>query len=491
MSNKSSISNFFKHSTIYAFGNVLNRIGAFALLPIYTTYLTISEYGSLELYYVTSSVVSGILAIGLAHATLRFYFEYDDIEDRHALVSTNLIASGLISLFGALIVFIFSDELAEFVFNSSDTGVLLGLYIVLATMILEMSSQICLAYVRAKELSTFYVALSLIKLIVQVSINSYLVIVEKAGITGILFGNLCAVGIGWLILIGYTLTRCGIHFHINKMKDVISYSFPFLLGTLVGIVAVNADRFMLNHFLGLAAVGVYSLALKLTMLIDVLVVEPFSKSYGAYRFSIMKNNDASAVQNKITRYMTIIISITLISIVYSSHEIITIMSNPEYYAAVTILPVLIFVGGFKVFTYIFQTGILYAKATKHMFRISIVACLSIIILNYIFINLFGLLGAVIAKVLTSIIVLYVTNSISQRYMKIDYPYVTMLKVLLITILFIVLGVAANNLDFWFAILMKSFLFSLLILTLYHGGILNLDEKLEMKTFIKKQLSRIT
>ena len=70
----SDIKRFFKHSSIYAIGNILNRIGAFLLLPIYTTYLTVVEYGTLEMFYLVSSVVSGILAIGIAHATLHYAF---------------------------------------------------------------------------------------------------------------------------------------------------------------------------------------------------------------------------------------------------------------------------------------------------------------------------------------------------------------------------------------------------------------------------------
>ena len=78
----SDIKRFFKHTSIYAIGNIINRIGAFILLPVYTNYLSVSEYGIVEIFYVISSVVSGILAIGLAHATLRFYFEFNDESDR-------------------------------------------------------------------------------------------------------------------------------------------------------------------------------------------------------------------------------------------------------------------------------------------------------------------------------------------------------------------------------------------------------------------------
>ncbi|VAW58679.1 hypothetical protein MNBD_GAMMA11-2968 [hydrothermal vent metagenome] len=489
MNEKSDIGRFFKHSTIYALGNILNRIGAFLLLPIYTTYLSLAEYGALELFYTVSAVVSGMLAVGIAHATLRFYFEYDDQKDRNAVVTTNIIASALITLVGISIVWLFDQQIAELVFGSTENKVLWGLYIVLGTMVLELSSQVCLAYLRARELSMFYVLLSLVKLIIQVSINSYLVIVEEAGITGILAGNFVAVGVGWLMLISYTLYHCGLRFHFDKMKSIISYSFPFLLGTLVGIIAVNADRFMLNMFMGLEAVGIYALALKLTLLVEVLVAEPFSKSYGAYRFSIMKNDDAGDTQKKITGYMSLIVSIIIILIVYSSHEIITIMSNPEYYTAVVILPVLIFIGGFKVFTYIFQTGILYKKATKNIFYLSVLGCLSIIGLNYIFINAYGLLGACIAKVIASLIVLSATNYISQKYMKVEYPYLTLIKILLITVGFIIIGIGANELSFWIAIFVKLMLFLMLLVTLYHSGVLSVEDKNRAIFLLKSKLSR--
>ena len=80
-----SIGRFFQHSAIYALGNALNRVGAFLLLPLYTRYLSVGQYGSLELYYSISAVVSSLLSVGIAHATLRFYYEYDGESDRRAV----------------------------------------------------------------------------------------------------------------------------------------------------------------------------------------------------------------------------------------------------------------------------------------------------------------------------------------------------------------------------------------------------------------------
>ena len=60
---KKEIGRFFKHSYIYAIGNIINRIGAFLLLPVYTNYLTVGEYGALELFYGVSSVIFGFILL--------------------------------------------------------------------------------------------------------------------------------------------------------------------------------------------------------------------------------------------------------------------------------------------------------------------------------------------------------------------------------------------------------------------------------------------
>jgi len=488
--NKSDLGRFFKHSGIYAIGNVLNRIGAFILLPIYTTHLSVSEYGVLELFYMISAVISGILAIGIAHATLRFYFEYENINDRNAVVSTNIITSSLIAVIGCLIVILFRDDVVNIVFGGSDNNFHSGLYIILITMILELSSQVCLSYIRARELSVFYVMLSLIKLVIQVAANIYTVIVLEAGIVGILAGNLAAVAIGWLVLMSYTLINCGVNFHLEKMKIMLTYSYPFLLGTLVGLIAMNADRFMLNKMIGLEAVGIYALAYKLTMLIDVLVAEPFSKSYGAYRFSIMNNDDSAQVQANITKYMAIIVAISLMVIVLPAKEVIKLMTTPEYYQAIAILPVLIFLGAIKVFTYIFQTGILYKKETRHLFTLSIIGCVAIIILNYFFISMMGLLGACIAKVLAATIVLVATNYISQKYYFVSYPYIQIFKVFLITVIFMSLGVSVNDLEYLYAIPIKIIIFIMMLLALYFSNILTMAEKKMAVNFVFSKFSKL-
>ena len=137
-----------KHSSIYAIGSVLNRVGVFILLPVYTNYLSLAQYGELEMFYAIAAVSGGLLSVGLAHATLRFYFEYEDPRDRREVVSTNLVVATGIAAIGALALAPFREAISSLVFGAP--GHELGIAIVLATMVLEMSTQIGLAYLRAR-----------------------------------------------------------------------------------------------------------------------------------------------------------------------------------------------------------------------------------------------------------------------------------------------------------------------------------------------------
>jgi len=106
MSQPGQLARLFRASGIYAIGNTLNRLGGFLLLPLYTRHLSVSEYGTLEFIYAVSSIVGGILSVGIASATLRFYFDYEAEADRNAVISTNFWASLAISGVGSLAVWL-------------------------------------------------------------------------------------------------------------------------------------------------------------------------------------------------------------------------------------------------------------------------------------------------------------------------------------------------------------------------------------------------
>ncbi|MFZ2650128.1 MAG: oligosaccharide flippase family protein [Burkholderiaceae bacterium] len=415
-----SLGRFFRHSGIYAVGNALNWLGAFLLLPLYTRHLSTAQYGTLETFYAVSAVVSGFLSVGIAHATLRFYFEYKEQTDRDALVSTNLIAAAAIGLVGACLFGAFGNGAVQWVLG--DVSLPLALPIILATLVLELSSQVCLAYLRARELSIFFISLSFAKLVLQIIANTVLLLKFDAGVEGVLAGNLLAVAFGWLLLTGYTLRRCGLHFQRDKLGPVLRYSLPFLYTTIVAVLAANIDRFMINKLLSLEALGVFALALKFSKLISGLIGEPFNRAYGAFRFTMMGLPDAAAVQARIVRCIAALLCFVGLGLVYFTGDVLHLMSNPQYWPAADLMPLLVLAAIAQLLNYPAQTGILFNKSTGELFKISVVQAIFAVLVGFVLLWKFGLQGACLAAFLSSVLGVVLTHRISQRYFYVAYEY---------------------------------------------------------------------
>ena len=482
---RSEIGRFAKHSAIYAVGNVINRLGAFLLLPIYTSYLSAGEYGVLELFYSVAIVISGVLSVGLSHATLRFYFEYRDEPSRRALVSTNLLASLGIGALGVAIAAFWNAEIAHVLFQSGDYG--RGSLLILLTLMFELPSEVCQAYVRAKENSLLFVGISVVRLVVQLAANSVLVIVFHQGVDGVLFGNLCAVAAGWTILFIHTVRNCGFAFHTDKLLPVLRYSLPFLLATIVGVVAANIDRFLINGMLTLQALGIYALATKFSKLLVELIGEPFNRAYGAFRFSIMNNPDAAAVQARAVRYLLAAASFAGLGIVYFTRDLLMVMSNREYWAAADILPLLVLAAILNLVCYPLQSGILFKKRTGEIFYIGVANAFIRASGGFALISAYGLTGACAAVLLAAAVNLVLTDRIAQRYFPVAYEFDRLAGILVLGLLFYLASVPTAYLPWPLEITAKVVFLFCYGATLLGSRIFDKEETTYLKSLLKTKV----
>jgi O-antigen/teichoic acid export membrane protein len=452
------IARFFRSSVVYALGNALSRVGAFVLLPLYTRYLAVEQYGELELFYVIGAVASGFLSVGIAHATLRFYFEYQEPAERNAVVSTNLLASMAISTAGALAVGAFAADIARLLFG--DAALATGVWIVLATLVFELSSQVSLAYVRARERAGLFVAVALAKLLLQVAVNTYMLVVLDAGVIGVLAGNLATVVLGWLVLSGFTVRHCGLRFSWAKLTPVLRYGYPFLLTTMVALVAANVDRLLITSLLTLQALGLYALAVKFASLLAELVGEPFNQAYGAFRFTIMGREDAAAIQARIVRYLLIVSCFAALGLAYFIEAVLHVMSAPAYWEAAKLVPLLAAAAVLRVVAYPLQTGILVRKETRHLFHVGVVVAIVNSAGGFVLISWLGLYGACLTLVLSSAVYMLLTNHFAQRYFPVAYEAGRLARIVAITLAFYFAALPLEQLGPWPAFGLKWVLLGL-------------------------------
>lgn len=464
--------NFIKHSTLYAVGNGISRGAGIILVPLYTRALLPAEYGALEMFYVAASVLRTFLGLMIANATIRFYFEYDSEIERKRVVSTSLISSIVISTAAVLLLNGFIDKLSLLVFKSLEYKDLFNL--VFIAVILELSREISLAYLRAREKSFLYISVALAQLFFQAGLNLYFVLGLKLGIKGILIGNVISIFITWLILMAVTFKYCGLNFHVAKLRVFLRYCFPFVLSAFTGIVINNADRVILNGYTSLAVVGIYALGMKFGIVIKELVVEPFTLNFGQSRFAIMAQGDAKNIYARTMTYYVFIIMFLSLGISLFAKEIVSVVASAEFGQAYQVIPLVLLPVVFNGMTYIFQTGMLIKKETKFAFYVSVFSAILVLALNRWLIPIFGLYGAAAASLVVSLLNALLTCAASNRFYPVRYEFGRLLKIFLAAgIIYLAAGlfIKAQSAHVFLikVILLLSFPLSLHLMAFYRGG----------------------
>jgi O-antigen/teichoic acid export membrane protein len=487
MTIKSDSKKFVGHSLIYFIGNALNRLGVFVLLPLYTNYLTTEEYGILEIVLVTVAFLRVFLGMRLGHSTLRFFFEYENENDRKKLISTSILSVTFWCLILVSILILCSGHIARIISGTETYRMLFILGFLV--MFFEVINEIPFAFFRAKEYSFLYVTGSLLQLILRVVLNIYIVIYLQGGVKGILTGNLLSAFIIWLLLSAFVFKYSGISFDTSKLKDLWRYSYPLVIAALPGLALRNTDRLFLSWYASLGAVGVYALAFRFGLALQGFILEPFQLGYGPFRFKIMNREDAPNVYSRITTYFLFAVMFIGLLISLLSQEVIELMASESFLNAYKVVPLLIFAIIMNGMTYIFQTGLFIKKRTSYFPYISTIAALINISSLFILVPLFGIYGAGFALVLTTSVEMTLTYIFSQRLYRIDFEYKRLIKIIVVTLIIYFASTLISTNSLWERFFIKIcmiFLFPLLLafLNFYKSDekekILALKERLGVK-----------
>lgn len=454
----------FRHGGIYLAGNILNRLGAFVLLPLYTSHLSVAQYGVLELLYTTSAMFSVVFSAGLAHTTLRFFFDYTDKADQHAVVSTNLVVIMLLSTVGALGVHFVAVPLSGLLFDSPDFA--RAIDICLAIMVLELATEVGFAYLRAREMSLFYVWLSFARLAIQLLFSVYFVARLGMGVEGVLWANLASVILGALAVVGYALSQCGLTVRRALVPTMLRYSLPMAGSGIIGAVLLNVDRLLLKEMLSLDAVGIYALAVKFSLLLGFLVTEPFYRAYGPFRFSIQTQPNAAELQARVMHYLAAGATWVALGIALLMPEVLLFMATPAYEPASLFVGGLLLSGIAGAVGYCFETGLLVHKQTRYLFYASCANFVAKVGLSLVLIPVLGIQGAVVAHLAATLLRVAMINRASQRLQPIPYHWQPVMIILGLAGILFAAGQLVNFHRWQWSLPYKALLFAMFPMLLY-------------------------
>lgn len=415
-----------KHSFIYGLGTVLNQVAAFLLLPIYTRFLTPHDYGLKELVGLTTEVVGILLATAISSAFYRFYFEYKDEKNRKEVVSSAIIVLSIVGLLALLVLSFFSKIMAKYILDSADFYYFF--LIAFTTVWFQSLNGIGYNYLQARQRSLAFVSLSMLKLILAIGINIYLVCILKIGVLGILISTLITSIIMWSVLIVPLFIKVGFHFSLDKIKEMLKFGFPLIPAQIGAFVVHLSDRFFLKGYCSIADVGLYSLGYRFGALPGNFISVPFNRTWQPRRFELHKEEGSEKIFGKIFTYFLYLMIFASLAISVLTKDVLMLIADEKFWPAYKIVPLIVLATTIFSFQYHFNFGILISKKTKYLAYIDFSNGIFVLVMNFLLIPRYGIYGAAITTIFAFIYKVSLVYFISKRYYKIHFEFLRIAKI---------------------------------------------------------------
>jgi O-antigen/teichoic acid export membrane protein len=417
-----------KHSIIYGLGASLSRVVAFFLIPIYARYLSPADYGTLEVFQVTLSILSIIFVMGLTTALFRSYFNYDNEEKRKTVVGTTFIFLTGTSFIFLLILMALAGNFSALLFGSVEYAFYFR--VIFLTLFFDVGILVAFSVFRAREESKKYAIFSLIRFLAIAGLNILFVVVLHKGVLGILWGGLIAAFLLYSISLKDIIKNAKLRFSAVEIKEMLSFGLPLVPVGLAAWIMTMADRYFLQFLSNPTELGLYSLGYKFGFIVQGLIVGPFSLAWPPFLLSIAKEKEAKEVYSSVLTYFLLVGMAVALVLSVLSQEILIVITTPPFYGAYKVIPLI----GLSYILYgcyfVFHAGIWLEKKTKYLALIVGVGAAVNLGLNYLLIPSYGMMGAAVATVISYLLLPIGSYFVSKRYYPIKYEWGRVAKIFL-------------------------------------------------------------
>ena len=231
-----------KHTVIYGIGKTSEQFAKFLLLPLYTRFLTPSDYGILALVSFFTGFAGIIFSLGTSSSVFRFYRTTDDENQRQEAFYSSLILVLVWSSIVMLAIYPFNKAISQFLFDSDAYGryIMIGL----GTIALMTIYSIPMFILRAEDRSVLFVSNNIFKLLLSVGLGVIFVVVLKRTALGALEAGLFTALIFAVYTIIYQVRRSRFGFNQDLLLKLLKYGSPLIISGFGMVILNSSDKYL-------------------------------------------------------------------------------------------------------------------------------------------------------------------------------------------------------------------------------------------------------
>lgn len=404
LKNHQGFMKYFKN-TSWLFGEKILRMIVGIFVGIWVArYLGPEQFGLFSYVQSFVGLFTGIATLGLDGIIIRELVK--DESKRDVLLGTAF----RLKLIGAFSVLLVLAVAVNFTSNDRYTNILI---FIIASATIFQSLNVIDMYFQSKVLSRYVVYANIISLFISTMIKITLLLNEAS-----------LIAFAWVVLFdSFVLAMGFLYFYLHNHRSLKSWEFeknmaiillkdswPLIFGSIAATIYMKIDQVMIKEMLDSKAVGYYAAAARLSevwLIVTVLLTQSFAPSI----INAKRINNKLYLERIQAIYNLLIKISVLISIIMFifSKDIITLLYGEEYKSSIEILNIYIWS---IVFVFLSNGSWAYYlnENLQKLASIRLIYGAFInIILNFYFIDYFGLVGAAYSTLISYSISSYFVN----------------------------------------------------------------------------------
>ncbi|HEY2387124.1 MAG TPA: oligosaccharide flippase family protein [Candidatus Binatia bacterium] len=417
--------------SIYGVFTIVRRGLNVAFTPIYTHYMSPGDYGILEILNLGAWFASIIGMCKIDAAFYRYYVAEKTNEGRGRVLGASLLVTFGLS---TIIVAAGIGSLPWLARSASGNTPIppLDFYLIAAATWLDLATMVPLAYCRVTDRVWFVGVTSVTQALVSCGLSLFGLIGLGYGYRALLIGQLGG-SLAAMIACAWALRRATIRWSLAPAGVLLRYGLPMVPGAFFMYVIGSADRFSLARYASFGDVGVYAVAAKFALGVNLIVMGPFTEMWSANQYRLHASGDVPLYQRTAVLYLATLFLFTL-GVAYFAYDFVLFAFGPAYHAAVRLVPLLVLGVGVWGLVPTLDLGSLVVPGKTWIRSAATGAAAAVnVTINLLLVPRIGATGAAIANVAGFVFLGLVTGVLS-------YPLVTMRpplrRILLMTAIFV-------------------------------------------------------
>ena len=418
----------------YIVPNISGKVLAYVLIPLYTSYLTIEEFGLLELLLVTLSLLPFLFSFGWTSSFVRFF--NDEKFEKSLVLNTTLIVRVAIHVLILVIYFSSKNKLINYFFLNYDNGTFF-LDLIIYIYILQDYINLSKEYFRSTGKYIHYGLTNFVHDFFRAGFTILFLVFYNLSILSVLYGLLISnviIAIYSVIYLAFKEELILKSFDSNFLRESFIFGTPLIIASIAFYIMNFSDRYMLkillpNH-VALKEIGLLSFYAKITSL-SFVVTMLFQTLWAPFVIKIFRKKISKVLfENILEIYLIILFVFFTLNSVFSYQIANLFTLNSMFLEKYYLIPILYLPVLFISFGDFAPIGIDIKKQTKIRAYASFCFCSLNIAFNYLLIPNYLIEGAIFASTISFSGYLIVLNFYSFKLfaMKLNYWLILLIVV---------------------------------------------------------------